>query len=482
MSKRTFRGKNALLLILLSLAALVCVMIFREARQRPNVLWITLDSCRYDHLGCYGYGRAHTPNIDALARQGAAFSQAISQASCTRFSVPSMVTGTYPLCIQAQRLAPKPDESHKTVAEVLKESGYRTLVITQEVPVKASARGFEQIDETAKSTSMRTHSCLQALRDLQDETFFIWLYYWDPHSPYRPPARYLEFSEPGVERKRPGKQAAGKSLRKSLSRDQTGLLTGEIAVLARINFKGGLVPTEADRQHMINLYDAEISYVDAEIGKVMAELETLGLWNNTMVIISADHGEAFGEHAKYYHGLNLYDEVIRVPLITKPPRSQTPGKTLAAQVRNVDIMPTILDYCGAQIPENIDGLSLRPAIEGQQLSDRPAYMETYFRQRDLGNQLLLGYRTGTHKVIYNITQGSGELYDLQKDPGEKMNLLQAPLGEGIEQPIGSLEGQVKEAFLNHVGVESLEQLAQIKLVGKMDKATEEALRALGYIE
>ena len=482
MSKPTFRGKSALLLALLSLAALAYLIIFRGAQQRPNVLWITLDSCRYDHLGCYGYQRAHTPNIDALARQGTAFSQAISQASCTRFSVPSMVTGTYPLFLQARGFALEPDESHKTVAEILRENGYRTRVITQEIPVKASARGFEEIDDTAESTFMRTHCCLRALRDLKDESFFIWLYYWDPHCPYRPPTRFLEFFEPAVERKSPGNQASGKSLRKAISRDETGRLTGEIAVLARINFKGDLVPTEADRQHIINLYDAEISHVDAEIGKVVAELQTLGLWDNTMVIISADHGEAFGEHAKYYHGLNLYDEVIRVPLITKPPRSQVPGKTLAAQVRNVDIMPTILDYCGAPIPEHIDGMSLRPAIEGKPLSDRPAYMETYFRKRDLANQLLLAYRTGTHKLIYDIIQESGELYDLRRDPGEKINLLQAPLGEGIKRPVGSLEGQIKEAFLNHLGVESLEQLAQMKLVKKMDKATEEGLRALGYIE
>lgn len=511
MTGRISLANRKLLVVMLALLILgisAFFLVLRQEAKRPNVLLITLDSCRYDHLGCYGYQRAHTPNIDALARQGVAFSQAVSQASCTRFSVPSMATGRYPLFAQARGLATQLDESQITLAEVLKAGGYRTWVITQESPVMAAARGFEQIEDTAGPTLMRTRSCLQALQDLQDQTFFIWLYYWDPHAPYRPPPHFMELFEPEfahqtgsskekVPRKSPRKPPGDPTgddfierRRKALLeaekelqfRDETGHLKGELAVLGKINFQGDLVPTEADRQHLINLYDAEIAFVDGEIEKVVAKLQQLDLWDRALVLITADHGEAFGEHAKYYHGLNLYDEVIRVPLIIKPPCSRTQGELIEAQVRNVDIMPTVLDYCRVPIPGNIDGISLLPAMEGKPLQDRPAYMETFFQKRGSVEHLLLGYRTVSHKLIYDIIQGSSELFDLQADPGEKSNLLQTPLGQGVREPTRSLEGQIREALLEHLGVESLKDLAQRKLAQKMDQATQERLRALGYIE
>jgi hypothetical protein len=499
------RWNKGLPVALAVLVALTCLFALRGGSKRPNVLWITIDSCRYDHLGCYGYSRAHTPNIDALASEGAIFTQAISQASATRFSIPSMVTGRYSLTSQARGFANEPPEDQKTLAEFLVEMGYGTLVITQEDPVKAAARGFARIEGQAKSTSQRTLACIQAIRELKEEAFFIWLYYWDPHAPYRPPPHFLKLfesqlgdqtqdsSQSNSRKPTAPKRLSGESFierrKKTLQesggashlRDQTGRLSGELIVLGQIN-SGIILPTGEDQRHLINLYDAEIAFVDSEIGKVMDELQRSGLWDKTLLLITADHGEAFGEHSKYYHGLNLYDEVVRVPLIIKPPHSSLAGKRLTAQVRNLDIMPTILEYCGAPIPGDLDAISLRPALRGNPLQNQPAYLETYFRERNTAEHLFLGFRTGTHKLIYDLIQGTAELYDLKEDPGEKVNLVPSSAGEETRPPIGPQEEKIREAFLEHLGLENLQQLARMKLTEKMDRTTEERLRALGYIQ
>jgi len=484
MLRRTAPGIIPWLVVMLVVLAgfLISSCLHRRQPDRPNVLWITIDSLRYDHLGCFGYHRAHTPNIDALAQQGAAFSQAISQASSTRYSVPSMVTGRYPLFVPAQTFASGPKAGFKTVAEILTDIGYRTLVITQEPPVKAVARGFEKVLDTASDTEVRTQVCLKALHSLAKDRFFIWLYYWDPHIPYRPPDRFLRLFEPesvwSTTDPRP-QTVPGAKVDPRL-RDQAGRLRGELVVMGKINFEGDIVPSEEDRQHLANLYDAEIALVDNEIGKLIEQLKDLKLWDQTLILITADHGEAFGEHGKYYHGLNLYEEVVRVPLVIKPAPALSQSRTIACAVRNVDIMPTILDYCAASAPNQLDGASLRSWIEGKACQDLPTYLETYYRKRGAQDHLLVGYRHWNHKLIYDLFSETAALYDLEQDPEEQTDLLQAP--EDVSPEASVLEGQLKQALLSDAGVSDLQQLAHMKLEEKMDGETEKRLRALGYVQ
>ena len=464
--------------------SLILLSLHCSRPKRPNVLWITLDSCRYDHLGCYGYSRAKTPNIDAIADQGTAFTQAIAQASATRHSVPSMVTGRYPLYAQARDFAMKPQDDLATLAEILGGEEYRSMAIAKEPQVVSSTRGFEEVVKSAGSTAQRSRACLRALEKFQGDPFFIWLYYWDPHLPYQPPDRFLKLFEPTpLEQPDPPQvKPPEKAMRHVPVRDEDGLLKAEIAVMGRINFQGDVTPTELDKQHFINLYDAEIAFVDDEIGRITTRLKQLGLYDNTVILITADHGEAFGEHDKYYHGFNLFDEVVRVPLVVKPPHSRPEIRSIATPVRNVDIMPTILDYCRAPIPKDIEGVSLRPFMEGKNTPSFPAYMEIFYQERGSIDHLMMGFRTETHKLIYDMIQGDKLLFDLQADPGEHRNLLSSGTSEITDQTAKSLEGRVREAMLSHLGLESLDELAQMKLTEKMDRETQERLRALGYIE
>jgi arylsulfatase A-like enzyme len=490
MEQPTIHRKRLWTILVVAIAAvaalfsLFLISLPRSPSERPNVLWITMDSCRYDHLGCYGYPRAHTPNIDAIAGQGLIFSQAIAQASATRYSVPSMVTGQYPLRVPSRSFAFRPPDEHLTIAEGLEELGYGSCVIADELPVVLSARGSDRTLRIPKNPSARTQACLQAIDELKEGPFFIWLYYWDPHSPYAPPDHFRRLLEPTELRQPnpPEEHLPFISDNRIPIRDENGLLKSVLVVMKRINFLRNVVPTELDRQHFIDLYDAEIAYVDEQIGRVIEKLKEEHLWENTVVLLTADHGESFGEHQSYYHGVSLFDEVLRVPLIIKPPHPLDGGRSIAAPVRNVDIMPTILDFCGASIPRGLDGNSLRAFLQDDGRPGFPAYSEIYYQGGGFQEHFLMSFRTEKYKLIYDMIQGTAQMYDLRTDPGELQNLLRPTPGGKKDPSTEGLEENLRKAFLTHLGLENLEALAHKKLTRRMDKESQEQLRALGYIE
>ena len=300
---------------------------------------------------------------------------------------------------------------------------------------------------------------------MDDRPFFIWLYYWDPHAPYTPPEEHMRKYEEdyillnGI---RPYRQDL---------RDATGLYGGSILLLGRIN-RGLITLTADEREHLIRLYDAEITFVDSEIGTVFDRLKELGLWDRTMIILNADHGEVFGEHGHYYHGHTLYEPQIRVPLIVKPPRSRGPGLTVASAVRNMDIMPTVLDYCAVPDPTGIDGRSLRPLIKTAGGKTRPTCLETHNLQPP-GHQM--GYRTEDHKLIYDLFDGTVELYDLRADPSEENNLMDA-------SPPLELETRLQGEMLARLKAGILEDLAMPEKPAEIRPEVQDRLRALGYVE
>jgi arylsulfatase A-like enzyme len=261
-------------------------------------------------------------------------------------------------------------------------------------------------------------------------------------------------------------------------RDATGLYGGSILLLGRLN-QGKIVLTPDERDHLISLYDAEIAFVDSNIQQVLDKIKELGLWENTMVILNADHGEVFGEHGKYYHGHTIYEQQVRIPLIIKPPRSQPAGKVIDGPVRNLDIAPTILDYCNIRIPGEAQGKSLRSFIEEESSPNLPACMETRNVQTLTH---MLGYRTGHYKVIYDLSRGSAELYDLAEDPHERNNLLvDEGLAQARQDPAAHIEFRLQKKLLTTLGVEELSALKLGEESTSMDPQTRERLKALGYI-
>jgi arylsulfatase A-like enzyme len=447
--------------------------------SRPNVLWITMDSLRADHLGCAGYERARTPNIDALAGEGTLFAQAIAQASYTHISVPSMITGKVPAFAGVRTPAAHLDSSQATLAEVLREEEYLTCGIVMRWN-ESFNQGFEWLHPASRCTRERTRLCLEALNRLDGHPFFIWLYYWDPHLPYDPPEEFMRIYEPQYSREEGKWEGRPKpTLKNEELRDATGFYGGTVLVLNRVN-EGRIVLTAMERQHLVNLYDAEIALVDSRIKEVVGRIKELGLWENTMVVLNADHGEAFGEHDRYYHGHTLYEEEVRVPLIVKPPGSQAGSKVIEGPVRNLDIMPTILDYCGIPPPQHLNGQSLRPFIENDQYPNFSTSLETVGFWKGMGSEFqLVGYRQDGYKLIYDLVAEERELYHLDRDAGETHNLAAF---SDQSADIAGREVELSEDLLQTLAFKHLGDLKISFNSLKMDRATQQRLKALGYID
>ena len=484
MSSQSKKSYYLLIPVLLMLMGLSIYLVFQlpgGEEPQPNVLFITMDSLRYDHLGCTGYKKAHTPHIDALAQDGAVFMEALAQGTYTRISVPSIVSGRFSYFTEVRMLSGELDSAHTTLAEVLSADEYATFSTTR-MWSQSFYQGFDTYGVSSQKTSKRTQGTIEAFEEYRDDKFFIWLYYWDPHAPYAPPEEFMRLFEPDYqETPKEDRETKVRGERDRL-RDNTGHYNGSIATLIKLNSEK-ITLDALGKAHLINLYDAEIAYVDAEIGKVVAELKKLGLYDNTLIVLNSDHGEGFGEHKKYYHGGTVYDEMARVPLIIKPPRWRNTNKVVWGQVRNLDIMPTVLDYCGLEVPKECDGQSLRPFIEGDASPNLPSITETYMGKLNY----LVAFRHADWKLIYDMSNDRAWLYDLGSDPRERKSLLSPTAGiepapEEAEDPARQKEQQMRRELMDLL---NLKLLAELKVRGKslkeIDEKTREQLKALGYV-
>jgi arylsulfatase A-like enzyme/tetratricopeptide (TPR) repeat protein len=363
---------------------LIAVLLFVACRSRTNtpnlqnanVLLVTLDTTRADHIGTYGYAKAVTPHLDKLAAEGVVFEHCITPSGFTLPSHSSIMTGLYPPAhgVRLNGDAALGDVQN-TLAERLKTKGYRTGAFVSAFVLDGRwglAQGFDNYDDKFHITADQrldlsrvqrpgnkvVDLALQWLQQDKTKPFFAWVHLYDAHTPYEPPAP----------------------------------LTG---------------------------YDGEITFADAQVGRLIEWLERSGLKENTVVIITADHGEGLGSHGESEHGYYVYDYAVRVPLIVRMPG--TSGLRIGAQVRTTDIMPTILDAVGREAAGNIDGQSLLPLIaDPQREHPRYAYSEAMSSKLQYGWSALYSLRTVDHKFI---EAPRSELYDLRSDPGETSNRL-----------------------------------------------------------
>jgi arylsulfatase A-like enzyme len=315
------------------------------SKPRPdNVIIILVDTLRADHLGCYGYARPTSPNIDELARQSFVAENAIAQAPWTLPSVASLFTSLYPLAHGATMAAHAVPECLDTLAEVLKRHDFETAAFSTNVVFVSARTGLHQgfdlfqvlsrpapgakpgdleIDETATTV---TNRAIEWIKQRSGKRFFLYLHYMDPHSDYAAPPAYREQFE----------------------RPYSGRFDGTTVQLMAA-LVGKIPIEEPDIRHLINLYDAEIAYVDAEIGRLLEVLQESGLSDTTMVVLLSDHGEEFHDHGKVLHDFSLHRELLRVPLILRIPASSG-GRRLTEIVQVIDVGPTILDVL--EIPDD----------------------------------------------------------------------------------------------------------------------------------
>lgn len=406
------RAKTGLVLLLVWLSG--C-----QPKRDPNVLILVIDALRPDHLGCYGYALPTSPAIDKLARRGVLFADATSASSYTRAAVPSIFASVHPgahgVLTQGKQVEVLSDE-YKTLAETLKERGYATAAFAPNPSLHRTFnfdQGFDLYDddfqigvrgvqdyETASKINERT---LRWLHANPEKPFFAYLHYRDVHAPYVPPPPYDRmFDKPGAGR--------------PLTEDEYKTQPPELRRPSRFR----------DLDSYVEQYDGEIRYTDDHLARFLETLSKEGFLDNTVIFLTADHGESFLEHGSWTHGTGLYEELARVPLLLVLPGEKHAGKRIEAPVQTTDLYPTVLDLLDVPIPPELQGKSLFEAIAGSADPGRPVFGEALVsrghRPRNFGT--FVAVRAGDWKLIYNRRNRSGELFNLKEDPGETRNLVE----------------------------------------------------------
>jgi arylsulfatase A-like enzyme len=339
----------------------------RPQATAPNIVLVTVDALRSDHVSSYGYARNTTPNLDGLAAQGARFLQASTTSPWTYAANAAMVTGQSPTRLGASWNVAGLPGAMPTLAGLLQGAGYQTAGFASAVLIRKTYgfdRGYDHYDDSAtygypnsaqnmaQEVNQRTLAWLDANRD-PNKPLFLYIYYFDPHSWYNPPAPYDTLYD----------------------NTYTGAVTPEVIEDGQSIVGGTVTPTARDMEHILALYDGEIAYWDAKFGEMLTALQSRGLLDNTLLTVTADHGESFGEHEKWAHAGSLYEEAMRVPLLMRYTGVIGADTSRSVPVSNMDLMPTLLDYAGVTPPEGLSAVSLRPLIEGSQPAQRDVFCE-----------------------------------------------------------------------------------------------------------
>ena len=440
---------------------------------RPTLILISIDCLRADHVGVYGYEKPTTPSIDELAKESAVFRRAASASSWTIPSHMSMFTGLPPLLHgvsesqdrywagTAKKLAP----SVPYLAEILAREGYDTAGAVSSVAmsqVYGFERGFGVYRLHPASAAEVVDSALDLARRAKGREQFLFLHFIDAHWPYLPMVEFREYAREFLDRFPPRPKDISELTRR---------LSGK-AEKAR----------PEDAAFALSLYDAAIAHVDRELGRFFRELRSLSLYEDSLILVTSDHGESFHDHRTWGHGRNLYQELTHVPLIVKWPRSSLKGE-VGAPVGHVDFFPTLLSEAGIAPPPN-EGVSLRVAFERSRdfSSARAILMDVSWEDR-FRRETMLSVRRGDRKYVavfpYRPPEEPSwssllreELYDLESDPLEEMNLAAA-----LEAEVGPFRERVKAYLEAATAFRSRHPGGEIEI----DEDVERSLESLGYV-
>lgn len=403
---------------------------------RPNIILLTVDSFRPDRLGCYGNRSAVTPNIDKLAARGITFVNAFSTASWTNASLVSLLTGLYPSVHGVRRRGQSVPAGMVTPTEQLREAGWLVPQVNYMFPMPNYANlGF---------TPNRHLHLPEFLAEYADTTFFAWYHFHGPHLPYNPPEKWLK-----------------KFLPEGVDTSSVGGITSSV-VMPR-----GETEFNARQRRIISaLYDAEVAAQDEELGEVFEAIDSLGLFDNSIVILTADHGEELFEHGWVGHASTsldgtLFDELVRIPLIICLPGGKGAGQTVESMVQAVDIIPTVFEYLGIE-PETAMQGRLLPGVFSK-TDTHPLREHLFFETSTCGYQCpdsveltwLRAVRTDSWKLVQRLEPGAQpgyKLYDLINDPAEMTDAASSNQAE-----LARLKGLLAASiFANQAALRQLE--------------------------
>ncbi len=396
-------------------------------KEIRNVLLISIDTCRADYLGCYGYRRKITPNIDAVAKESILFENVVVSVPLTLPSHSSMLTGTTPLYHGVHNnVGYRLGQSSLSLAEVLRDKGFVTGAIVSTFILDSRFgldQGFDTYNDrfeeelntagiVERKGGEASRFAIEWLEKHKNDKFFLFLHYYDPHYTYDPPQPFAS------------------------------------------SFKD-------------NLYAGEVAYTDYCIGQVIDKLKELGIYDSTLLIITGDHGEMLGEHGESEHGFFIYESAIKVPLIFRLPGRHKP-KNIKELVGLIDIVPTVCSLLGIELPSQVEGMNLSSYFSGRTASGRERYIysESFYPAEGLQCNPLLGAVTDRWKYIETTRP---ELYDVIEDPNEQHNLF-------VQQPH---RARLMKAELMEIleGRSAATENARMVL----DEQTRQRLASLGYI-
>jgi len=401
------------------------------AASECNVIVITIDTLRADHLGCYGNTKIKTPYLDGIAKEGVRFARAYTPVPVTLPSHTSIFTGLYPVYHKVRNNGTFEAGSQlETLAEVLKKNGYQTAAFIGSFVLDSRYgldQGFDYYDDylekdanqsimvyNERPASEVVQAANQWLEKNAQSRFFLWLHCFDPHAPYEPPLPFCKI-------------------------------------------------------YQKNLYDGEIAYTDYALGRLFLTLREKNLLDKTLLVITADHGEGLGEHEEKTHAIFLYDTTLHVPLIMRYPKAIPAGLVIQDTASTIDIMPTIMDILNIKNRPQVHGKSLLRLVRGERGPQHEEFLcETFYPLYNHNWSPLEGLRTEEWKFV---KAPRPELYDLKNDPGEKVNLFdqKRELAKRLEARMRELQQKnspPKDGFS-----------AQLN----MDKDTKDRLRSLGYV-
>jgi arylsulfatase A-like enzyme/Flp pilus assembly protein TadD len=416
------------LLALVFIAGLIFVPGLQAAvKPQPNVVFITIDTLRADHLGCYGYKQIHTPNIDGLAAESFRLERAYTPVPVTLPAHTAIFTGTYPTLsgmhdFSGNKLSAK----QSTLASILKQQGYVTGAVIGSAVLDSRFglnQGFDfyydhfdfnrlqesNLEEMERPGNVVADVALDWLTRNSQSKFFLWMHLYDPHYPYRPPAPYSE-------------------------------------------------------QYKDRPYDGEIAFADVQVGRLVSFLKAKGLYHNTLIVLTGDHGESLGEHGERTHGFFIYNATLHVPVLIHLPGSAA-GKAVTELTSLTDLMPTVLQELKVDVPAQVQGRSLLPLLT-EKNEPRSLYAETFLPRLHFNWSELRSIETEKYQFI---EAPKPELYDLAADPGETHNLY-----ADKKAVAGELQARLNTLVRQYSADQELAEKTGL------DPALMERLKSLGY--
>jgi len=425
-----------------------------RGEQRANLVLIIVDTLRRDRLGTYGYRRNTSPHLDALAKTSVQYDSWFSPSSWTTPATAALMTSLYPTRLQIRTVESKLQDRFITLPEILRTHGYRTGAVVSNTLLSARwgfDQGFESFDDSLAAEDKRsitspsvTDKALAFLNDRDGRPFFLLLHYFDPH------ADYMEHEDPSRD-------------------DQLELRTYHgplepgvgLPALRKFAAQRGLSPD--DLRFVSDLYDGEIHFTDRSLARVLDRLQTLGLFDDTLIVFTSDHGEEFLDHGNFGHVRTLFDELIHVPMIIKFP-GQTEGRVSRQLAGHVDLLPTILEILKIEVDHEVSGVSILSKERSDGEASRPVFSETGRRKQ------VRAVIWKNFKLVYDLKTDRDQLFDLLQDPKETRD---------VQREHQATADRLRDELRSWMRHEEANAAAPVDV--EMTEEERERLRSLGYL-